>query len=70
MVNGASNPAPFFRPDGRPPMHESRQPAQPAIHIGHIDIVVEAPPASAPPTPPAPARPVGDLLSRHYLRGL
>jgi hypothetical protein len=60
---------PSLRPAGHRPTRGGQQPAPPAVHIGRIDIVVEAPPASAPSPAPAPVR-TGDLLSRHYLRGL
>lgn len=43
-------------------------PPDPVVHIGNIEIIIEAP-AEAP-APPRPAAPAPDFASRFYLRGL
>ncbi len=66
----STTPDPFGRAERRG-LH-GRAPArrtEPTVHIGRIDIVVEAPPPA--PSPPANmASPAADITSRRYLRRL
>ena len=61
-----ADPAPTPAARGAPP------PAPATLHIGRIDITVQAPPPAAPAAPARNPAPVADsaYLSRHYLRRL
>jgi hypothetical protein len=48
--------------------HTRRETTTPTVRIGQIDIIVEAPRQIAQSVAPSPQQ--GDILSRHYLRGL
>ncbi len=48
--------------------HTRRETTTPTVRIGQIDIIVEAPRQIAQSVAPSPRQ--GDILSRHYLRGL